>query len=520
MTESRHHADDMRAHLVRLPGELLEIVLENLDLANAKNLRLTCRALQHKCLGPCFGRSVEHQTTDLCGDSLQRLQELARHPVFGRMVKRLTVLAAPGSVDHMPKPEKAPRRATPRPTAPGSTALSPPAPLTDELPPAAARPELEPAQPRKPRMMECRLFNDAVDKLAEAFRAFGALQSIDLEDGPSIMTHHTNVSYLRVLMSYVGARAYHIIMLAVTRSRLRIASLNLYGPAKFCSVSVFELMMPSKGVEIADFEAVGPHIKSFALTMSTRGPASAAGIEQAVAEPRGVFRLAQELFNPRSLAPGAPESWNSHAEDMFATLPRLLQHLPNLEALDLRLRNEIKDNPRQNYKKLFLGIARDVHCPELRRLSLRGLCVTQDSLLQLLLSHRKLSKVEFRHVFLVQGTWAYIFGRLAEMPAVKRVQLSGIWELSSQTDDNTLEQRSIRLINLDPVDRLQGRQDNGQWRSYPCSNGSVIHTNEFSRDDLLKGLNFRPKPTGHPLGSVQLYHWQESTRDVGSAMPS
>lgn len=81
------------APLSRLPAVPLDLVLENLDLASIKNLRLTSRWLSDNCLGPRFKSFLREPTTDLSRSSLDNLDALVSHPYLRSTVKSITIMA-------------------------------------------------------------------------------------------------------------------------------------------------------------------------------------------------------------------------------------------------------------------------------------------------------------------------------------------------------------------------------------------------------------------------------------------
>lgn len=81
------------ARLTNLPTELVEQVAENLRGAESLQLRLVCRDLDSKLLHTIIGRSFTELTLMLSNlQSLRRVLNISRHPLYKQKVKRLVVL--------------------------------------------------------------------------------------------------------------------------------------------------------------------------------------------------------------------------------------------------------------------------------------------------------------------------------------------------------------------------------------------------------------------------------------------
>lgn len=89
--ELAHIMAQKRSHLTSIPPEVLERILENLDLGDIKNSRLTCKSLA--TVGPRFKTFFARQATDLTLDSLRQQKELASHPHLRSAVRTLVVMA-------------------------------------------------------------------------------------------------------------------------------------------------------------------------------------------------------------------------------------------------------------------------------------------------------------------------------------------------------------------------------------------------------------------------------------------
>jgi hypothetical protein len=479
--------------LRHLPVELVERVVENLDLLSIKNLRLTCKVLRDKSVGPWLKEHVTRQHTDLSKGSLERLQDLAQNATFGKMVKKLTIVAAVYDMSVVKKMLET-KTKTVHERRGVFQQTSYPACTEQEL--ADAKADLEWLEARDAERAQIG-WEVPADNLATALRSFGTLESIDLvahvvQGRNTVRSPGQTREW--VLLWTEAARVYNITMTAISLSLVSTEFLNIYRLTPACSVASFEVTTQLNQLDVDAFAKAGKHIKNFALNMATRVPIDAIAVRNAAAELQDHERISHEMFGS-SAGLFKSDSAEAQDEDNFTGVPRLLQLMPNLEALDLHMRNCLKDSFASLYSKIFVGIARAVHLPSLHQIILRGVSMTKESLTQFLVNHPKLDEVYLQHIFLTEGDWTPIFEVLSKMPNLKLLHLSNLWD--------------TRLVNLNPIDESMGLSDDLWSRSYPCFDGTLVHTNRFTQVDLKKGLRFQPAPSQRPLGSPQLYNWRQ-----------
>ena len=129
---------------------------------------------------------------------------------------------------------------------------------------------------------------------------------------------------------------------------------------------------------------------------------------------------------------------------------------------------------------------------------------------------------------LTSGSWTPIFAHLERsMPMLENLSLKNLFGRHMQN----LKYAQSRGRALPDATREQEAKDNEQlgkglvvllpvwdtnwppqWTRYSHSNGLAVHTRDFTREDLAKGLVFRPlrKAPGRALGSPELMRWSNS----------
>jgi hypothetical protein len=244
-----------------------------------------------------------------------------------------------------------------------------------------------------------------------------------------------------------------------------------------------------------NFALAGASIKNFAISLSTRVETDFGRIVAARKQLQGADRAFHDAFGS-STGLYQDDDPPAIAEENYPGVAQLLKQMPNLEALDLHLRNALKGMAK-SYDQVFAAIAHDVHLPSLEQCILRGLITNEESLLQFLQKHPQITQLDLREINLTSGSWDSIFKHLSESPALKSLRLSSLW--------------AENLVNLAPKD---GGYDQSEHRkrywSFPCFGGEMVHTREFSHDELRTALKFAPRPSGRQLGSYYVMHWMNS----------
>ncbi|KAF3917676.1 hypothetical protein AA313_de0208784 [Arthrobotrys entomopaga] len=490
--------DAKQPGLLRLPVELFENVIQDLDLPSINNLRLSCKTLVEKSLQSFSKRYISNQYTDLSQESLHRLTVLSQHPIFGKAVKNLIIVAAIFDLSIAEGMLKT-KTKTIRESRGAIHSVSYPQCTEQEL--ADAQADVDWLRARQTERDQ--LGSDTVAaSLAELLTAFGSLQGIylrvDIVQGRRTPTGSRSPTQEWISIWKVAAQFFDISMIAIARSGVKLDSLSIYRETRGISVPTFTIQTLLHKVDLEAFKETGKHIKKFTINTSTRVPIDAASVREAAEQLEGANRAYHEVFGS-SVGLYTKESPEAQAEENFTGLARLLSTMPNLTVLDIHMRDCLRNNGSELYEKVFRLIVQETYFPNLQEVGLRGLSMTEETLLEFLRKHgTALREIHLQSVTLTSGGWVPIFKQFEQMPVLDRLDLSNLW--------------AKEIFNLYPVDESQGvdvshrkRETRRYWVS--CFGGTLVHTNMFTRGDIVKGLVFRDTPEGRTIGSPQQQYW-------------
>ncbi|KAL8950509.1 MAG: hypothetical protein Q9222_003473 [Ikaeria aurantiellina] len=438
--------DSSASMLLALPQEVVDTIAGCLDLTSICNLRLTCKAVSHLCVGPRFLSFFANQKTDLTAESLQGLIHLANHSTFRGAVKLLTVVAIVYNIDELDSvlSQKYRRVRTDQPFPQSSRSLSMTPEQLDEV-----------RRNRKPALEEQHVQKGMVKSqsdvrlLTDALCSFGMLAAVALEavimQGLNEYTTPFEVFHKDPIWNR-AAQVYKTVTLAIARSGAAVHALQVYTGLQHCSTPALAIYEHMRALEAADFAKAAQSIKSLSLSISTH---------------------ARIFMSKKSLKEGS-----------FAGVALLLEQMPNLECLDLHLFT-IHDNFQSYYVKLFTCIADKVVLPSLRNCKLRGLPCTEGSLLAFLKAHNGIETLEMKGIHLEPGSWRRIFNHLYRMSALQRVTLSNL----RGPDLADLTHLAPKKENETPWSR--------NWREdtdcvLQCIGGELLHTRTMSREEILR----------------------------------
>jgi len=496
-----------------LPFEIAELIAERLDLVDIQNVRLVSKDVERRFTGPSFLRHFESLTTHFSSQSMARLGAISGHPLFSSSVRRLVVLAVIYDTKdfealvvkngEITSPDF--RISATFNTNSNSNANANPLSLLGD--------ETWIQRKQEEQEEQCRSnFVTVVPRLAAILKQLPRLDSIQLESALSLGSHRpilrVNDKDLTMLklshrsLSPLASAVMSATVAALIKSEIKLTSFRLYSsnPATLEACAFTSLL--TKFSPLAG--AFGP-IRDFALSFRL-------GIEPYPAVP---FTVAA------SESPSLGHNATHHNlvfshSDMFAAewygIPGLLGVMSELESLDLHMSTHVLAggaNVEARYQhKMIDTIVHGVRFPQLRQLTLRGLHVTESSLLQLLDNHPQLRNLELRYISLIGGDWAPIFSRLSKMPLLKMLHLSSLFS-------------NRRLVNLAPENEEAFEREIPSWKhddnlqkkiSFPCSRAVLVFSREFGPESLRQGLVFTTEERGIHLPSPQLHSWISSIK--------
>lgn len=455
-------AQGEQTNLDSLPSLVTENIVQYLDLGAIKSLRLSCKALSERCIGPHFKSYFREQRTDLTEESLKSLCALASHPSLGSTVKILTVLAVVYDSSELKEVLSSGERRIVNFDGCIQTVTYEDC-TEEEL--TTVKSDLGWLQARQD---EKQSDVSVIESLVSAMKLFEKLDSISLEAAvvqgrgeieppPNRKWHETWTRAWQV---------YDLTMTAVIRSGIAIDTLTVYRETMRCSVQACNITAHIASLDAADrLSFAGSSIKHLALSISPE---------------------ITEDFDSTTL-----EGQNGYG------IAGLLKLMSNLETLDLHLYRPRKGK-RIRCERILEEVAQVVHLPLLKQCSWNGAFCTEETMLQFLKKYPQITHLTLGEINLVSGSWAPILEYLSnEMPALISLRLSNLW-------------RRGNVMNLDPVWSEPSRK---LPRSlyYPFGGGwKMVHTMEFDAADLKRGLDFRPRPGGRALGSGPLMRWRKS----------
>ena len=483
------------APLSNLPIVALETVLQSLDLASIKNLRLTSRVLGENCVGPQFKSFFRHPKTDLSQHSLRNLDALISNLRLGSAVESVTLVAVVYDFETLEEILTT-KRKNHIESRGGIRKVTYSTCSKEEL--VATREELDWMHARQ-REYDDQHIPTVADELASILKKLGQLKSLRLDASCVQGLDETRPISLvdeLVPVSISASRVFSIATLAMAKSRVNVGTLEVFKDAIQCSVQSADITNHMVNLEDGNFSVTGQHIKELALSFSTRvymELEEAGGVPSPTefpARPRYDYQLDIDE-NPHALAP-----------DNFPGVAGMLGYTPNLEALDLHMYQTAEGNG-EAYSQLFTRVAKDVQLPALERVVLRGLYVKGEDLLLFLTNHPNIKTLHLLTISL-SDSWEPIFAHLSSMPALEYLWLSAL-----RGDGKT--------VNLDPEKEkfsqpMDHRRINPTSRFdwYPLGGASLVHTREIYHEELREGLHFKPSPRGGLMGSGRTMRFHQS----------
>ncbi|KAK3320468.1 hypothetical protein B0T19DRAFT_240991 [Cercophora scortea] len=440
---------------------LWDEILESLNLASVKNLRLTSKALAAGCIHPRFIRAIAHQTIELTAESVESLASLASHPL-GAAVKSLTVTAVVYDASYMEQ------RLDQLYANPGT------------LPVALRQLDWMDMQ-RKRRDPAPVEENALVNSLAGSLRAFGKLDTVELN--AAVVDRHmgdrmstTHAGEVSAICEHAN-HCYLAVIAALESSGVVIGSLSLFqdtprGGLELDSLAE-HMTAPSWGV---GYQGVMTSITNFAVG------------------------IAVEDTNPMTPVGNGSGPWPDGTP-----LAWVLDCMPNLKTLDIRFFS--RDSEPRMTTRIFSDIARQVRLRHLTTFRLRGAKPVEPArLVQFLQAHSSIHQLDLEEISLLSdlhphhiGThrepgdpsphrvnnWASLIPFMAGiLPCLNKLRLSSLVEIGG-TDD---------LFNLYPIwatfiPALRNQTQNDD-QSYFFDHGRLVHTIVFEGDQLKRDLVF------------------------------
>jgi hypothetical protein len=470
--------------LMDLPEELLEGILEHLSLQDIISVRLANRELARRCVGRRFEYFISQKATDLTGESIASLLELANHP-FGALVKCLIINAVYYDSVQVSRIIR---------WGVGSRAfeLMDPNAFYTEEDVGKARQDINWLKYRQRQHLNRMKSGEAITQLTTLLKALTGLQEISLDAytlrRPNMRVATSRCADIRPIFSS-ASRVFAATMVAIARSGVSIKKLSVFKDTGMCSVQSNDVTIVALKMREMGLSLVSAGIEEFSISMATNLPpehvtSSHPLLEGTLATMMGWSRLT-----------ALPEGGSiTHNYLRFAGPVPLLQEMPELKSLHIHLYNSWNGTS-NGYSSFIRYLAANTLLPKLQHCSFRGLKTNDISLCHFLTNHPTITYLEIHKMEC--SDWDPVYAELARMPNLEKLALC---MLSQRKDLISLEAREQRFA-------VEREALTGCW--LPCSEGKdLIHTRTLGKEEIQAGLQFRKLesevPTPTPM-TGQLY---------------
>ncbi|PYI36057.1 hypothetical protein BP00DRAFT_491989 [Aspergillus indologenus CBS 114.80] len=510
--------------LHNLPPEIFESTLTYLDLESINALRLVDRKLAEKCIGPRFLRCIQQPVLEVSPQSLRSLHALARNPTLSKKIHSLTFLATTMEPSELDKNIKSGKYVAQKLNELGNVVSRTKVRFTPE--------ELEKAksdlrwlnEQQKARDQESP--SEMIEILQLALNLFGTLDVIRFDGG--VLRGRTerkapNSKDWKPLWAR-AAQILSLVLKAMVQSRVSVKSLDIFRDTDKCCIPIDKITDIASNLGPAQLGILGKDLISLKLSISMAIEDSHKDVEEEEdeeeeeEEDEEEEEKAEEGEDPRPvLEDGTPG---------IASL--FLKSAPALRELDLTFRRTAYGEELFHYyDKIVDSIAHETQLPLLERCALSGFAVKGQSLLLFLQKHSGLRSLTLHECHLTTGSWTPIFAHLERsMPRLEDLSLNNLFGRHTQNMKYAQPRRHAPDLGINPQAADDEQKGKGlvvllpiwdtnpppQWTRYSRSNGLAVHTRDFTRDDLAKGLVFRPlrRGPGRALGSPELMRWHKS----------
>ncbi|PIG82869.1 hypothetical protein AARAC_003153 [Aspergillus arachidicola] len=484
-----------------LPPEVFETVLTYLDLTSVKSLRLTNQVLAQRCLGPRFLGTIQQPIFDVSSHNLRSLRALSCNPTLSKRIHALTFLATNLESSELEKSVRTGRYIKRRSNGPFCTAIG------VEYTPEELSSAISDLNWLK-NQQEARA-NESSDEMVEllqlALKGFSELDSIYF-DGAFIVGRTRRESTQKGKWHPLWMRASHIFSLVVKAIVQSGAS-----------VKKFE--------EKLEMLSTNPQTLKLSMSAEINNTLDITAMDK---DPLGEFEKGcEEIFDsPEVKGLLTSEDPRAVPADGTPGITSLLKSASALRELDLSFRHTLIGEKLRSYDRIIGSIAHEVHFPRLEKCALSGFLAKGESILLFLQKHPDLTSFTLHECTLTTGSWTPIFSHLDQsMSRLENLSLSNLSgkhmqnmnyapRTAHQHPNETAQeeqdgQEVDGLVNLQPIwdtDRPP------RWSCFSAAGGTYVHTRSFTREELEKGLVFRPlrRGIGRAKGSMELMWWRKS----------
>ncbi|RAH78955.1 hypothetical protein BO86DRAFT_402298 [Aspergillus japonicus CBS 114.51] len=461
--------------LYDLPPETFESTLTYLDLESIKALRLVDRKLAEKCIGPRFLRCIQQPVLDVSPQSLRSLHALARNPTLSKKIHSLTFLATTMELSELDKNIKSGKYVAQK---------------LNELGNVVSRTKEPPSE--------------MIEILQLALNLFGTLDVIRFDGG--VLRGRTerkapNSKDWQPLWAR-AAQILSLVLKAMVRSRVSVKSLDIFRDTDKCCIPIDKITDIASNLGPAQLAILGKDLISLKLSISMALEDSLQDEEEEDEEEEDEDEDEEEEKEKEEEG----EDPRPVLEDGTPGIASLfLKSAPALRELDLTFRRTAYGEELFHYyDRIVDSIARETQLPLLERCALSGFAVKRQSLLLFLQKYSGLRSLTLHECHLTTGSWAPIFAHLERsMPSLENLSLENLFGRHTQNRKYAQPRRHAPDLGPNPQAADDEQEGKGlvvllpiwdtnpppRWTRYSHSNGLAVHTRDFTREDLAKGLD-------------------------------
>ncbi|GKZ99092.1 hypothetical protein AnigIFM60653_003294 [Aspergillus niger] len=370
--------------------------------------------------------------------------------------------------------------------------------------------------------------SELVELLGHALKKLGELNAIHL-DGAVIRGRKERRSLKHgewVSLWTRAAQVFSWVITALPRSQVSVKRLDLYQSNRQCGLEAATINSLNLTHDLAELKVPLKGLQS--LEMSISGDVQDAldyrKRREEEDEEEDTSREENDQASPRKKARKSKEDYHG-----IPSLPSFfLKSAPSLRKLEFSFRHTGQPGSKlfeHKYDWIMDSIAHEAQFSMLEECAFAGFPARSDSILLFLQKSLSIRSLTIHECHLSSGSWTPIFAHLEEsMPELQSLDLSNLWGKHMQnmkyvqahvrdSNDNIREEAEDDWQEGDGMVILRPIWDTNpipRRTRYMSTKGIVVHTRSFTREEINKGLVFRPlrNGPGRPKGSPEHWSWR------------
>lgn len=464
--------------------------IECCDVDSIKNLRLTSRTVNDRCLTPRFRKCFEKIVTTLDPERLDSLLSLLKdnHILGIQSIKRLTIMAT--VYDFAPLHLAIATNHWHTIYKHGTALDIAESKLTPEM--------IDMIRNGLTWMHAKKLMDDKhdaqpiINTLAYILRILGGLEELSLDvlciKGPGILVPGGRAAEWAPVWDS-AMETYRRTVEAMAKSQIPIEHFDVYSKPVRCSIESMEVTKHIDRDELFEMnfaKGVASKFKKFSLSFSPKTKINSLELQLLQRTQDG--RKTPGLYSPLS-----PVKWQYQGSepefnhpDNHRGIAEMLNHMVVLEELDLH-QYQVSSSDVIRNDQVFRQISQ-ISLPKLRKITLRGIRTDQQDLMRFLIKHRNLTQIAFHNFHLTSGTWERIFHFLAhDMPDLRHLSLgelkdpaNGFVNITPTCLSGVMSDAFNKVADLKFLRKVAFQAFTGAW---------AWHTRVIDEDEIEEGID-------------------------------